>query len=72
MPIYFISHPFTGKPHPIDCDVPGGRRPSAHAASPDQGSLFEAGSTEATYDGRGISHFETCPDAALFRRGIGG
>lgn len=44
---------------PIDCDVEGGRRPSA-TIDPRQLDAFEG--TAAVYDGRGRAHFETCPD----------
>ena len=48
--VFWISHPSTGRAHPVDCDVDGGAEPTARDA------------------GRGVSHFATCPDAALFRR----
>jgi hypothetical protein len=66
--IYWILHPRTGRPHPIQCDLPGGARPSTCPEGAVQGSLF--GSAEAGEEprgGRGISHFEDCPDAARFR-----
>lgn len=68
--IFWIKHPFTEKPHPIDCDVAGGRRPSPKAHDPLQTGLFDAPtSSEPTFDGRGVSHFETCVDAEKFRKG---
>jgi hypothetical protein len=48
--IYWISHPASGRPHPVDPDVDGGVAPTADAP------------------GRGVSHFATCADAALFRK----
>lgn len=71
-PIYFIVHPGSGRLHPIDCDVPGGLRPSAKAHDPLQERLFAEDQTaEAAHDGRGVSHFETCPEAMRFRAGHG-
>lgn len=69
-PVFFIKHPFTEKPHPIDCEVPYGRRPSSRPHDPLQAGLFDDPAlVEPAYDGRGVSHFETCVDAARFRRG---
>jgi hypothetical protein len=66
--IYWIEHPRTGKPHPVDCDVPGGEEPSRHSFSTEQGNVF-SGEFEKAHDGRGLSHFASCPDAKAFRRG---
>lgn len=52
-----------GRRMPVDCDVEGGMRPSSKQ-DPRQLDAFGAG---ARQDGRGRSHFETCPDAARFR-----
>lgn len=65
--IFFITHPATNRPHPIDCDVPGGEMPSAWK-DPRQTSVFDVDEPER--HGRGVSHFETCPDALKFRRGV--
>lgn len=65
--MYFAVHPRTGRPHPVDCDVPGGMHPSAHAGEP-LPSLF--GESIVAQDGRGVSHFETCVAAAKFRAGV--
>ena len=62
--IYFSVNPQTGRATPVDCDVPGGRRPS-ESRDTKQRDLF-AGDVEV-YDGRGVSHYETCPDAQRFR-----
>lgn len=69
-PIYFIR--LRGKPYRIDCDVPGGLRPSLVAFDAQQMGLF-ANTTlaETPHDGRGISHFDTCADARQFRTGMG-
>jgi hypothetical protein len=55
-----------GRSVPIDCDVPGGRRPSE---AKETGQLDVFGGEAKVFDGRGQSHFETCPDVALFSRG---
>jgi hypothetical protein len=65
-PIYFIKHPRTGRPHPIDCAVPGGSEPSLMASGGLQRGLFDPSEAGAR-DGRGVSHFDTCIDAARFR-----
>lgn len=62
--IYFVEHPRTGRPHPVDCDVEGGEHPS-EPVDPRQLSLD--GETVREHDGRGVSHFATCPDADHFR-----
>jgi hypothetical protein len=62
--IYFSVNPRTGRPTPVDCDVPGGKHPS-EAKDKRQRDLF-AGDVEVR-DGRGVSHFDTCPDAQRFR-----
>ena len=66
--IYFITHPKTGRPHPVDCDVDGGEAPSAHKDSRQLGMFDDIGPPR---DGRGVTHFTTCLDAAAFRRGVG-
>jgi len=53
-----------GKAMPVDCDVPGGKRPER--AEPDlsddgSGRMYEPA------DGRGVSHFATCPQSPLWR-----
>lgn len=63
-PIYWIEHPRTKRPHPIDCEVPGGKPPTINGDK-EQVGLFDNG--QPGTDGRGISHFETCVDAASFR-----
>jgi hypothetical protein len=68
-PIFFIAHPRTGRAHPVDCNVKGGLRPSVYGHGVEQANLF--GPPEVAHDGRGVSHFETCPDAASFRHGVG-
>lgn len=67
MTIYFTVNPATGRPVPINCDVPGGKRPSE---SKDVGQLDMLTGEEApVYDGRGTSHFLDCVDADQFGRG---
>jgi hypothetical protein len=70
--IYFIENPTSGKRMPVDCDVEGGEAPSPKA-DPRQMDAFDARRSEGlgSYDGRGVSHFTTCPDADRFTRGAG-
>ena len=63
--IYWTTNPDTSRPLPIDCDVDGGQAPSESA---DRGQLDAFAGETAVFDGRGVSHFETCPDRDLFRR----
>lgn len=65
--IYFAMNPETHRVAPIDCDVEGGTRPSE---SKDTGQLdMLSGGEAAVHEGRGVSHFLTCSDAAMFTRG---
>lgn len=64
--IYFVLHPRTNRPHPVDCDVPGGEEPSVTAGG-NQRALFDDPAAPEPHDGRGVSHFETCVDASRFR-----
>lgn len=61
--IYFITNPKTGRMVPIDCDVPGGERPSD---TNDPSQLDMLAGAAAVHPGRGVSHFQTCPDVELF------
>lgn len=68
-PIYWIHRVSYGlvKSHPISCDVEGGRRPSAQV---DSAQLDLLGALPPIpRPGRGISHFDNCPDAERFRGG---
>jgi hypothetical protein len=60
--IYWITSK-RGRPLPVDCAIDGGLPPSA-AIDPHQLSMLEDG--ETPHDGRGVSHFQTCPDARRF------
>jgi hypothetical protein len=66
--IFFARNPTTGRLTPIDCDVPGGKRPSELAhADKSQSDLF--GSTPPkVFDGKGVSHYLTCANAGEFTR----
>jgi len=64
--IYWITNPRTGRPMPIDCDVEGGEEPS-ELHDPKQIDAFSQ-STLSNRDGRGVSHFTTCPDVGQFSR----
>ncbi len=61
--VFWIMTP-RGKMLLVDCDVEGGRRPSA-AVDPKQLDAFSS-TPERERAGRGVSHFTTCPDAAAF------
>ena len=67
--IYFITNPRSGRMMPVDCGVEGGEPPTA-TKDKGQSDLF-AGEI-MVHDGRGVSHFLTCPDAEQFSRGRGG
>jgi len=53
---------------PVDCDVPGGVKPSAHVNDPRQQSLFGETKAEKHHNGRGVRHHTVCPDVEEFRR----
>ena len=61
--IYWITNPVTGRMMPVSCDVEGGETPS-ETTDRRQADLFCA--DVAIHDGRGVSHFTTCPDAEFF------
>jgi len=63
--IYFAPNPKTGKSIPIDCDVPGGLRPSDVKDTTQLDIL--AGGLDV-HEGRGISHFITCTDRDYFTK----
>jgi hypothetical protein len=66
MRIYFVRSP-AGRIVPVDCDCPGGKRPSE---SKDVGQLdMLIGGDAQVFNGRGRSHFETCKDVDQFSRG---
>lgn len=64
--IYWIRTP-EGRAIPIDCDVEGGEPPS-DTNDRNQLDAFSGGSA-FVFEGRGVSHFTTCPDADEFRGG---
>ena len=57
--IFWSVDPRTGRRMPVDCDVPGGRRPS-EATNRNQLDLL-SGAVEV-WDGVGQPHKRTCPD----------
>ena len=63
--IYFTVNPQTGRVVPIDCDVPGGRRPSE---TKDTGQLDAFAGEADVHPGNGIAHHSNCPDVEMFRR----
>lgn len=62
-PMYWARNPTTGRAVPVDCDVEGGRTPSVNTNA-DQMGMF--GVDAEVHDGRGVSHFLTCVNAAQF------
>jgi hypothetical protein len=65
--VYFVSNPKTGRMLPVHADVEGGKRPSE---TKDVGQLdMLSGGEASVYPGRGISHFQDCPDVDQFTRG---
>lgn len=66
--IYFAMNPNTGRLTPIDCDVPGGKRPSEHAhVDKSQSDLFGSEAPKV-FDGKGVSHYLTCANPEEFQR----
>jgi hypothetical protein len=64
--IYFVTSPKSGSMTPVDCDVPGGRRPS-ETTDASQLDMLNAGEA-SVHDGKGISHYFTCSDADMFSK----
>lgn len=65
--VYFITTP-AGKPMPVDVLVRGGLVPRARRLVPnDHGT---ASPTEER-NGRGVSHFATCPDSPMWKKSHG-
>lgn len=70
-PIYFVAFGKANRPHPVNCDVEGGLRPSAVAETDStQLPLIPGVAPETPHAGRGQSHFADCVAAADFRRGV--
>ena len=57
--IFWSIDPRTGRRMPVDCDVPGGKRPSE---SRDRSQLDLLSGAVEVWDGRGVPHKQTCPD----------
>lgn len=67
-PIYFVFNSASGRTVPVDADVEGGKRPSLEKHA-DENQLGMFGVDEVqVFDGKGVSHFLTCPDAGQFSR----
>lgn len=62
--MYWVTAP-NGLRVPVDCDVPGGERPS-ETAHRDQADMFAPGGLADVHDGRGVSHLPICPDRDQF------
>ncbi len=67
-PMFWVRD--AGRAVPVDCAVPGGRAPS-ESKHRDQADLFAPGGLADVHDGRGVSHFTTCPDVGMFARSGG-
>ena len=66
--IYFVFNSATGRTVPVDADVEDGKRPSVEKHV-DKNQLGMFGVDEVkVFDGKGVSHFQTCPDAGQFSR----
>jgi hypothetical protein len=61
--IYWITNPASGRPLPVGCDFDGGEAPSE---TRDKGQLDAFAGSAFVHDGRGVSHFTTCPDVGQF------
>ncbi len=64
--IYFAFNPATGRSTPVSIACEGGRAPDPKR-DPNQNDLFAAPQGEPQ-PGRGISHWNDCPDVTLIRR----
>lgn len=53
-----------GRRMPVDCNVPGGQVPFGRTAI----GAEQLDGPDAILDGKGISHFATCPQAAQHRK----
>lgn len=65
---YYWVRGINGVAIPVDCNVPGGLKPSEHANDPSQQSLFGEAPAERHHDGKGVRHHTVCPDVEEFRR----
>lgn len=52
---------------PIDCDVDGGWPPS-DTNDAAQGDMLSTNGAAEVFDGKGVNHFTTCPNANDFSR----
>lgn len=57
--IYWSVNPANGRRMPVDCDVPGGKRPSE---ARDRSQLDLLSGAVEVWDGKGVPHRRTCPD----------
>jgi hypothetical protein len=64
--IWFVDDARTRRPHPVSVDGPGCRAPERETVARDPDTGVEH-VVRPHRDGRGISHFETCPAADRFR-----
>lgn len=65
--IYFVTDPRTRRPHPVSVAGRGCRAPVRGEVERDERTGTER-TRIAPRSGRGISHFENCPNADRFRK----
>lgn len=65
--IYFVDDPETRRPHPVSVAATGCRAPLRPQTERDPRTGAEHPVVEAR-EGRGVSHFENCPQADRFRK----
>lgn len=65
--IYFVTDARTRRPHPVSVAVKGGRAPERGQVERNPRTGAELPVVEPS-EGRGVSHFENCPDAERFRK----
>lgn len=54
---------------PVDCEVEGGVKPSRGASRAERERFALTPEEQKPRDGLGVSHFATCPNASLHRKG---
>ena len=65
--VYFVTDARTRRPHPVSVACRTSEPPRREVVERDERTGTEFVVAEAR-DGRGISHFEDCPEAERFRR----
>lgn len=65
--IYFVTDARTRRPHPVSVAAKGCRAPERGQFERDPRTGAEHATVEPR-EGRGVSHFDNCPDADRFRK----